>query len=154
MSSLNARRLRRALLCVAALSTGLLAGGSLTAPNAHADLSACRSDPVVLLSNGAELDLSAAINDSSADVQQVVFTLHAPVGVSVVAYIEGSLGAKEFWRFYADNPPGSYDTSALVTTYTPGVSVSATTQALGFLTPALVTVSGQSNQPLPVHLSL
>jgi hypothetical protein len=153
MSRFAARRPGPTVLGTAVLSVGLLAG-SLTAHDAHAEIVGCRTDPVVLLSNGTELDLSAAIDDSSADVQQVTFALHVPTGVRVIAYVEGSLGAKESWQAYGDNTAGNYDVITTARTATPGAGVQATTQALGLIGVTLITVGGQANQPLSVHFSL
>jgi len=61
--------------------------------SARAKISGCRSDPVVLLSTGVAVDLSAAIDDAATDVQQVAYTVHAPVGTSVVGWQEAGMTA-------------------------------------------------------------
>ena len=83
-------------------------------PGAHAEVSVCYTDPVVVLSNGNTLDLSDTIGDNYLDVQQIVYTLHAPAGTSVanVIYTSGPIGPKESLRFYADQPAGQYATTS------------------------------------------
>ena len=80
------RTLLGILLGVAVLSAGLLALFSRMAPNTHAAISGCRSDPVVTLSNGVTLDLSTVVDDSSelrerakSDLQKL---LAAPASVT------------------------------------------------------------------------
>jgi len=153
--SRSAWRTRRACAAcgAAALSATLLA--SLTRPPvAYADIAGCRSDPALLLSNLVELDVSSAIADTAADVQQVTYTVHIPVGTRPILIVAGSLGAREVWRVVADNPPDTYDTSTLVTTFTHRVGVQATTQALGLVGAPLVTIAGQDHQELHAHVSL
>lgn len=153
--SRNAWRTRRAVAACGAITVlvPLLTRSSLT-PVAHADIAGCRSDPALLLSNGVELDVSSAIADTAADVQQVTYTVHIPGGTSPVLAVAGSLGAREVWRVVADNPPDTYDTSTLVTTLTYGVSVQTTTQAFGLGGAPLVTIAGQDHQELRAHVSL
>src|SRR5439155_10658200 len=115
------------LLGTAALSAGLLAT-SLIAPDAHAHVGGCRSDPIVTLSNGNTLDLSAVVSDTATDVQQVSYTLHAPAGTSVTREVDTSvLAPKDAFQFYADNPPNPYSVAATVPTLTPQIPVAVTT---------------------------
>lgn len=134
-----------------------LAAGSLTARPALAGITSCRSDPVVTLSNGTQIDLQAGINDSAADVQSIVYTVHAPAGTSLVSVVNtGSvLGLVERVTFYADAPARTYDTYTTVTTGASNVAVTATTtiaaatvvQTLG-VTLASQSVSGWNGQAL------
>src|SRR5438067_10480607 len=87
---------------------------------AHAQLKGCQTDPVLLLSNGTELDLQALIDDYSDDVQQVTFTVHAPDGTTLVTYTPGVLGPKEVVHFAADQASGHYTTTTVVDTGTGG----------------------------------
>jgi hypothetical protein len=135
-------------------SAGLLAC-LLPAPHvAQASIGHCGSDPIVLLSDGTEIDMDVAIDDVSSDVLQVTYTLHAPVGTHVIATIAGSLGARESWAVLADNAPKTYDTVTLVSTNTSGVQVQATTQALGLVGLAVKTASGVDDQSLAAHVSI
>lgn len=148
----------------AVLAAALLAATAAPRP-AHAQLVGCRGDPVVVLSDGTELDLSATINDSSQDVQQVTFTLQVPQGTAVVAYTPGALGPKEVLQVVADGSPATYQTTTLVDTYTGGIQVTATTQAGGArakTTPrmrvgagaAMASTAGQDDQALTVRVTL
>ncbi len=122
---------------------------------AHAEISGCGSDPVVLLSNGVAVDLSAAIDDVATDVQQVAYTLHAPVGTRVVGWqiSDGPLGPKETLQFYADNAPNTYGTTTVVYTLTPHISATATTQVMSAMPSAGVSTSGWDAQPLRVQVT-
>jgi hypothetical protein len=144
----------RALPGAALLAAGLLAG-SLPAPAAHAAIGGCRSDPIVLLSNGDILDLSANIDDSVTDIQQVTYTLHGPAGNSVTGVIptSGVLGPKETFQYTADGAAGSYGVETVVSTLTPHVDVTATAQAIGLLWSDSATAQGWSLQPLRVALA-
>lgn len=151
------------------LATALLVGAGLAVtvapPTAHAQLAGCRSDPVVVLSDGTELDLDATIDDSSQDVQQVLFIVNAPHGTHVIVYTPGALGPKEVLRVSASNSPATYDTMTVVDTYNRGIRVTATTQVGGnqATTPtvgqarvgaAVASVSGQDHQDLRLHITL
>ena len=140
-----------ALLCAALLA------GTVFVPSARADLVGCRSDPVVILSNGVTVDLTATINDTEADVQQVAYALHAPMGTSIVSvlYTSGALGPKEVLQFFADSTAGVYRSLTQVRTGSHGVAVAAQTIAvpLGGL-PARGAATGQDQQALWVQVSL
>jgi hypothetical protein len=144
----------RALPAVALLAAGLLAG-LLPAPAAHAAIGGCRSDPIVLLSNGDILDLSANIDDSATDVQQVTYTLHGPAGSSVIGVIptSGVLGPKETFQYTADAAAGSYGVETMVSTLTPNVGVTATAQAIGLLWSDSASAQGWSLQPLRLAIA-
>ena len=150
----NLRYLRP--LVVSALAAVALNAVPVTPRLAHAQLAGCQSDPVLLLSNGTEIDLHASIDDSSDDVQQVTYTVHAPAGTRLVIETPGALGPKEAVHFAADQGPGHYTTTTVVDTGSGGVAVTATTQALALvrLAVALATVSGVSHQQLSVAMDL
>jgi len=122
---------------------------------ARAEISGCMSDPVVLLSNGMTVDMSAAINDVATDVVQVAYTLHAPVGTFVVGWqvSDGPLGPKETLQFYADNVPNTYNTTTVVSTLTPHISAVATTQVVSALASAGGSRAGWAVQPLSVQVT-
>ncbi len=125
MRLFTAHPLRRTVLGGAVVASGLLAGG-LPAPSAHAAL-ACRSDPIVVLSNGVTLELSATIFDDVSDVQQVNYTLQAPKGVTVQRVIttDGAVGYKEHFAVQA-LPAGA------TANYTSVVQVTMATKTLSF----------------------
>src|SRR5437764_13725068 len=148
------RTLLGILLGVAVLSAGLLALFSRMAPNTHAAISGCRSDPVVILSNGNTLHLSTVINDTATDVQQVSYTLHAPVGTWLTGVADTSvLDLKETLRFYADNPPNTYRVASKVKTLTPRIRVTATTDVVTINGASTASASGQSQRSLWMDIS-
>jgi len=124
---------------------------------ARASIGGCRSDPVVTLSNGVVLDLSAAIADTADDVRGTTYTLHAPVGTWVVAVVgtDGVLGLTERFIFQADQAASTYATETVVRTGQGGVTVSATTDVVGVDVGAAYTgtAAGVSAQPLRVALA-
>jgi len=95
----------------------------LGAPH-HAHAAAgCRSDPIVVLSNGTILDLSAVIGADVSTVTRISYTLHAPAGTSVVKVIstDGDVQYKEQFALRTDNPTGGYGVQVQVqTTPQPG----------------------------------
>ncbi len=132
-------------LCMAAVPPG----------TARASIGGCRSDPVVTLSNGVALDLSAAIDDTANDVRGTTYTLHAPVGTRVVAVAgtDGVLGLTERFVFQADQAASTYVTQTVVQTGQGGVAVSATTDVVGAGATLTGTAAGVSGQPLRVALA-
>lgn len=116
----------RAAIGAALLAAGLLAA-PLGSPHAHAVV-ACRSDPIVVLSNGVVLDLSADIADDVSDVTSVRYTLHGPFGVWVMRAIstDGPVGYDEGFAYIPDAPVGVYQDETVVTTGADSVNVTAT----------------------------
>ncbi len=117
-------------------------------PTTASAVTACRSDPVVVLSNLKTLDLSATISDGSSDVKSVTYTLHAPRGTFVLAFVptDALVGRVEHFVFYSDNQSNHYT----VTTYaSTGTRVPVTASVLNILG-ASGRVSGYSNQDLTV----
>ena len=148
------RTLLGTLLGVAVLSASLLALFSRMAPATHAAISGCRSDPVVILSNGNTLHLSTVVNDPATDVQQVSYTLHAPVGTWITGAADTSVhDLKETLRFYADNPPNTYSVASKVKTLTPRISVTATTDVVTNNGASTASASGQSQRSLWMDIS-
>src|SRR5579871_2927962 len=78
----------------------------------------CRSDPVVILSNGVTLDLGATLNVLPMQVKQVHYELHVPVGVSMILAIHTPawITSQETFVLIADQQPGQYE--AVTTAYT------------------------------------
>src|SRR5437588_438844 len=147
----SAWRMLRCILVGAVLSLGL-ATVPMASHSAHAQLAGCRSDPILSLSNLAQLDLQAGISDTLSDVKSVAYVVHAPAGTSVLAAInlDPLFGVHGTLKFYADNPPGVYDLHTTVTTGKSGVSVTADAIVVSVLGLALAapTVSGLSGQTL------
>jgi len=154
-SAFTARRARHLLLGAAILSASVLAR-SLMAPDTHAAIGGCRSDPVVTLSNGDALDLHATVDDIATDVPLVSYTLHGPAGTSVRAEVDTAvLGPKDRFQYLADPPAGTFSAGVKVTTGTPEKSMTATTVLVDATGAALSTdsASGQSPQMLQMNVS-
>jgi hypothetical protein len=141
------------------IGTALLATLSLSpffTGKASADFALCRTDPVVLLSNGVVVDLTASISDSAADVSQIVYTVHVPQGVSVARIYEtGPLAGVETENVVADRASGTYDSTTTVTTASGAtVPVTVTTLVAGpNLAAGLAfgSTTGTSSQTLAVQ---
>jgi hypothetical protein len=148
---------RRSLLGTVLLSAGLLAGMH-PSHAAHAALAGSTSDPLVALSNGVQMQLTA--NLSGVDVtgvQQVSYDVHVPAGVRVksVTYTQGpNWAGKEVATIYADGNANTYQTTTTATTAITGVTVQATTKLTNSkLATVSASVSGTNNQPLSVSLT-
>ena len=150
---LGTRRVGQILGATLLVSFGLLASFP-TVPRARAELSACYSDPVVVLSDGTTIDLSDTIYDSETDVQQVSYVLHSPAGtiVASIALTTGPMGPKESFKYVADQGPDAYTVTTTVTTLTSGISVSASARAVDGTQISTASTTGWNDQRL--HLSL
>jgi hypothetical protein len=129
--------------------TGAL-GGPLLAGGAHAQISGCRSDPVVTLSNGDQVTLYEDISDTATDVTQITYQLHIPVGLSVksVTY-SGAIASKlQSITLTADENLGNYDAYTVVSTKTPNIPVTAYMTAN---TTTSTQTAGHSGQVLHSH---
>jgi len=150
MSVLTPERSLPAMLGAAVFSAGLLTS-LLGAPHhAHAAIG-CRTDPIVTLSNGLVVDLSATIYDTLSDINAVTYTLHAPVGTSVVSvvYPVDPNNIPQTFTFYADNPAGTWDSYTYVDTKTTGVSVTATAEVANL---AVFSANGTDHQNVQIHV--
>lgn len=89
----------------------------------------CRSDPVVILSNGLVLDLSANISVLPWKVEQVDYVLHVPEGVSLVLSIATPtwLTTVETFTIIDDAAPGEYHSETTVYTTNGNATVTAQT---------------------------
>ncbi|HUS17296.1 MAG TPA: hypothetical protein VM536_20050 [Chloroflexia bacterium] len=146
----ESRRPRRGRLLVALLLSLLPA--FIAAPTgAFAGTSGCRTDPIILLSNGALLDMSATIGTSLFDVQEVTYTLHAPRGTRLVAVVRTPNWPTtiEHFNFVADADAGEYNTDTIVVTGRRNVDVTATT-TLGLRGQS---ASGHDREHLQVHFT-
>lgn len=92
---------------------------------AQAKLLFCRSDPVVILSNGTILDLSADVGTLLFNVREVHYVLHVPVGVYPILTIHTPawLTSQETFAVIADQQPDSYSATAVVRTRVGNASV-------------------------------
>jgi hypothetical protein len=133
---------RRALLGAATLAAALL---GTTLPT-HAALG-CRADPIVLLSNGAKIEMSNFMYDSGANVSLVAYTLHGPTGTSVVSvsYANTTPGIQETFQYVADNGAGNYDSYSAIYDNTPQVNVQYYTTAANTATNTSVSQTAQTH---------
>jgi hypothetical protein len=131
MSFILATPVSRQLLARASVLLVLMIS-ILTVHPASAAIRTCRADPVILLSNGEIIQTDATIETDVANVQQVKYTLHLPVGVRVIAVIHtpSSIREKEVVEFIDDLPPYHYATDTLISTAVPNVRSVAHTRAL------------------------
>jgi len=139
-----------AALGAALFSAGVLAS-LLGAPHhAHA-AAACRADPIVTLNNGLVVHLSATVVDTPSDITGVAYTMHAPVGTSVVSvvYPPDPNNIPQTFQFYADNPANTWDSYTYVATKTTGISVTATAEVANL---AVFAASGADHQQVRVHV--
>lgn len=116
MVAILTRRPTRRVWAAALLAASVLA--TPLAPRAHAAFGACRSDPLVTLSNGVTLRLYADIATDASQVQQVAYALHGPVGTSVVSAVipaDDPLWDKEQFVYYADGHDTKYHNQLQVT---------------------------------------
>ena len=74
----------------------------------------CRTDPLGFPSDGARGKMTAEIGTAAQNVEGIVYTLHAPVGTSVVRIVYTGAQVPETVDFYADRAAGTYDTDTVV----------------------------------------
>ena len=84
---------------------------------------ACRSDPIVFLSDGTRLQFNTEISTSLDDISSIRYEVHVPVGVSAdrINYTPSWARAKELVVIVADQPAGSYRIVGVAMTGTPSV---------------------------------
>ena len=100
------------------------------APALEAAAGGCRSDPIVILSDGTILDISADIGTAVSNVREIHYVVHGPGGVKLVSAISTpTLGfsGKETFTYYADAAPNQYITETLVQTTYDQIRVTAHT---------------------------
>jgi hypothetical protein len=138
----------------ASLSAALFLAGSLGMSGAEAQISVCRTDPIVSLSSGVHVALNVSIGDAASDVQHVSYVLHAPTGTSVthVTFTGGPFSGRETFVFYPDNAVKTYDTDTVVITGHAGVAVTATT-TVHATNSVTHSTSGLDRQDLHVHVT-
>jgi hypothetical protein len=123
-------------------------------PNAAQASLLCRSDPVVILSNGMVLDIGASISSLPMQVREVHYELHVPAGVSLVTAIHTPawLTSQETFTVIADQQPKQYQVVTTVYTSVGNATVVADTVLVSALKLRLgqFSVSGLEGQALRV----
>jgi len=139
------RALAAALLAVSLGAAAIGAGPT----EAHAG-GGVGCDPIVTLTNGAVVHLTATVYDSVGDITAASYAVHAPMGTSVrsVVYPLDPNNIPQTFHFYADNLPNVWDSYTNVSTKTGNVPVTATVEVANFAT---FSASGQSNQNVWMH---
>jgi len=94
----------------------------------YAAFDTCRADPIIVLSNGAEIRIAATVGTAADNVRQISYLLHAPIGTSItqLVYTGGPLANKEQVAFAADLHPDHYLVDTIVDTQTTGITVTTT----------------------------
>jgi len=135
----------------------IIGTGSWYAMNTYAHVGGCRTDPIIKMSNGKQLELTATITDDATNVSKVIYTLHIPAGVQVTSEIftGNTFAGKESITVLADGANNAY-TAGFVASDKNSVSVTdnATLRHTGTGTAtASQSVSGVTNQNLRVSFA-
>lgn len=144
----------RVVMLAALVLAGLLLGASWPSTAMAAILQGCRGDPIVMLSNGAIIQMTVDISSEAANVRRIIYTVHVPRRTKVdrIIYTGGELAGKEVVNVYHDLYPGRYSTETVVRRNWTNVQVEATTRVLAGLEMSKM-VAGQNGQHLVVHCS-
>lgn len=145
------------------LTPALLAATLLVPPLvAHAALTTCRTDPIVTLSNGVQVQMSNTIYDNAANVSKVAYTLHGPAGTTVTSVVypsDDTTSIPETFQYVADNNAGNYDSYSAIYDTNTGINIQYFTTATNTVTGASLSQTTQthlssSGQVLHIHLHL
>jgi hypothetical protein len=116
----------------------------------------CRSDPLVLLSDGTLLDLSADVDVMLWDITAVEYRIHVPANTKVLAVIPTPNwpGTLEKITVVTDQPARTYDTHTTVKTRKPNGAVRANllVRPLLSLLPTLRSVEGTQGKSIRVAI--
>jgi hypothetical protein len=141
----------RILLATAVIVLGLCIG-PLRAGSVSAHYGVCMDDPIIVLSNGVKVQMSATISDTATDVSSIQYALHVPTTVTGIVSITytSRVTSHETFTLYKDENPGNYDTYTYVTAYSGIQTIPVTAQDLvsGVTTPV---AQGHTYQQLHVH---
>lgn len=124
--------------------------------NVSAGWMQCRSDPVVILSNGITMDLSADIGSLLWQVEQVDYVLHVPEGVSLVTAIATPSWPTtvETFTLIDDAPPGEYHSEITAHTTLGNAAVTGNSVLLSATGVQLdvQAVAGFEGQPIHIYV--
>jgi hypothetical protein len=140
MQSLLLRRPRWRTVIALPLLVGIILNVCLLL-EVSAGLRACRGDPIVWLSNGAKVTITANIAADASQVKLITYTVHAPRSLSVrsVVYTGGALQDKERVVVLFDRTSG-YQIE-VVTTLVSTVAPVTINAAVGYTRQALTAPS-------------
>ena len=125
---------------------------TLPVSTVSAALRTCRTDPIVLLSNGYGMAISSLVGTDVTNVVTIRYTLHVPQGVTAnrVVYTGGGLAGKETLTLVADQANGRYAVETAVSTRVGSASVSTT---FNLFTVERITGTGISGEAFRIEQS-
>jgi hypothetical protein len=125
-------------------------------PNVQAGWAHCRSDPIVHLSNGQILSLSAGIGTKLNNVEEIHYTLHLPADVTVEAVVGTPQWPNTLITFTAvqDSAPDEYHTETIVHTSEESVAVSAFIRVMGVGGNITDSTDGFEDETLHLHVPI
>jgi hypothetical protein len=147
-------RSKRILIAAGALALGVALNA--IPGRAFAGYVICRTDPIVQLSNGNQINITASVSDTASDIQRLAYVVHVPAGLSVkkIVFTGGAVAYKEYVTVYADSAATKYSTATVVTTGRAGIQTSVQTSVQGTSgTATSATVAGTSGQTLTAVLT-
>lgn len=106
---------RQAAARLVLLGLGIV-GLVVTPINVGALSSVCRVDPIVILTDGTHLRLTATIQSDDTLIQQINYIVHVPEGAVVrqIIYTGGPFQTGEQVQVYADQAPRVFTTETTV----------------------------------------
>jgi hypothetical protein len=123
---------------------------------AYAIILSCRSDPMVLLSDGTVIHLTTRINTSLKDVETIQYEVHVPRGVSAnrVVHTPGWFADQEQFTLIADQQAGTYMTMTLARTRMGNAEVTADLKVMTrHVALDKLSITGPENTPLFLTVS-
>jgi hypothetical protein len=144
----------RPVLVAGILGVGLIAI-PLMAFSASAAIVGCRTDPVVMLSNGQTATLWDNIADTASDVQSIKYVLHGPTGTSATSITYSGAVSKraQTFQYVADQSPGQYDGYTTITTGTSQVQISAYLQVGSVVSGNTSALTGPNGFTIHTHVN-
>jgi hypothetical protein len=148
---------RLRVLLLAALLFATLLAGPLTSRAALAKLSVCRTDPVIMLSNGRTVAMVATFTTDPSLLTHITYTVVAPAGVTIlrVTYSVAPFTSKEKVVLSATNLLKTYTLSTMAQTNSSPFSLVAADTLSNTSTKATISTgsaSGMSGATESIHL--
>lgn len=151
LSSLRPRLSLRVFVAAGILAVNVIGSSVLTRPAwASLDIGPCRTDPIVQLSNGAVLRLTATVNTAPSNLQNVTYTIHAAPGVTITNITYTANATYEKVVLQNDETAASvYDVDTYATLASGSATATASTLIAGVGTG---TAAGLTTDHLMVHI--